>query len=60
MVAAFLVTTWSLQRVSQMQHKDMLYATYRLKIAICYRNKRHFLPERQVNIRVSHPNGKTK
>jgi hypothetical protein len=36
------VTTWSLQGVSQMKHKDMLHATYSLKIAICYRNKRHF------------------
>jgi hypothetical protein len=44
MVAAFPVTTWSLQRVSQMEHKDTLHATYRLKIAVCYRNKRHFLP----------------
>jgi hypothetical protein len=41
MVAPFLVTTWSLQRASQMEHKDMLHATDRLKIAICYRNKRH-------------------
>jgi hypothetical protein len=40
-MAAFLVTTWSLQRVSQMEHKDVLYATYRLKIAISYRSKRH-------------------
>jgi hypothetical protein len=24
-----------------MEHKDMLHAAYRLKIAICYRNKRH-------------------
>jgi hypothetical protein len=28
--------------LSQMEHKDMLHATYRLKIAISYRNKRHF------------------
>jgi hypothetical protein len=34
MVATFSMTTWSLQRVSQMEHKDMLHATYRLKIAI--------------------------
>jgi hypothetical protein len=44
MVAAFPVITWTLQRVSQMEHKDMLHATYRLKIAICYRNKT-FTPE---------------
>jgi hypothetical protein len=36
MMAAFPVTTWSLQRISQMEHKDMLHATYRFKIAICY------------------------
>jgi hypothetical protein len=42
MVAAFLMTTWSFQRV-QMELKDMLHTTYRLKIAICYRNKRHLL-----------------
>jgi hypothetical protein len=41
MVAAFVVTTQSLQKVSQMEHKDMLHATYRLKIAIHYRSKRH-------------------
>jgi hypothetical protein len=41
MVAAFPVTPWSLQRVSQMEHKDMLHATYRLKIAICCSNKRY-------------------
>jgi hypothetical protein len=32
-------------RISQMEHKDMLHATYRLKIAICHRHKRH-LPQR--------------
>jgi hypothetical protein len=41
MVAAFPVTLWSLQRVFQMEHKVMLHAIYRLKIAICYRNKRY-------------------
>jgi hypothetical protein len=46
MVAAFPVTTWSLQRVSQMEHKDMLYEAYRLKIAICNRDKRQLPPER--------------
>jgi hypothetical protein len=40
------VTTWSLQSVSQMEHTDMLHATYRLKIAICYRSKRCLLPLR--------------
>jgi hypothetical protein len=25
-----------------MEHKDKIHATYRLRIAICYRNKRHF------------------
>jgi hypothetical protein len=45
MVAAFPVITWPLQRVSQMANKDMLHATYRLKIAICCRNKGH-LPQR--------------
>jgi hypothetical protein len=35
-VAEFPVISWSLQRVSQMEHKDMLYATYKLKIAIFY------------------------
>jgi hypothetical protein len=44
-MVAFPVTTLSLQRVSQMEHKDMLHATYRLKIAVCYQNKRH-LPMR--------------
>jgi hypothetical protein len=28
-------TTWSLQRVSQMEHTDMLHGVYRLTIAIC-------------------------
>jgi hypothetical protein len=46
-------------RVSQMEHKDMLHATYRLKIAICYRNKRHF-PLRDRCSRVRHANEKTK
>jgi hypothetical protein len=41
MVAAFSVTTQSFQKGFKMEHKDMLHATYRLKIAICYRNKRH-------------------
>jgi hypothetical protein len=41
MVAAFPVTTWSLKKGFQMEHKDMLHATYRLKIVICYRKKRH-------------------
>jgi hypothetical protein len=42
MVAAFPVTTWSLQSVSQMKHKDILHETCRLKIAIYYGNRRHF------------------
>jgi hypothetical protein len=29
-------------RVSQMEQKYMLHSTYRLKIAICYRNKSPF------------------
>jgi hypothetical protein len=41
MMAALPVTTWSLPRDSQMEYKDMIHAMYRLKIAICYRNKRH-------------------
>jgi hypothetical protein len=44
MGAAFPVTVCSLQRVSQMEHKDMFHAIYRLKIAISYRSKRH-LPQ---------------
>jgi hypothetical protein len=43
MVVAFSVTTWSFQRVSQMEHKDLLDVTC-LKIAICYRNDRHVPP----------------
>jgi hypothetical protein len=45
MVPAFLGTTWTLQRVSQMEHEYneyILHATYRFKIAICYRNKIYF------------------
>jgi hypothetical protein len=49
MMAAFPVTTWLLQRASQMENKDMLHATYRLRIAICYRNKRH-LPPRETGV----------
>jgi hypothetical protein len=43
MMAAFPVTTWSLQKVSQMEYKDTSHATYRFKTAICYRNKRQLL-----------------
>jgi hypothetical protein len=43
MVAALPVV--SLQRVSQMEHKYMLHATYRLKMGMSYKNKRH-LPMR--------------
>jgi hypothetical protein len=41
MVAAFSVSTWSLQRVFKMEYKDMLDATYRLKITICYSETSH-------------------
>jgi hypothetical protein len=42
MLAMFPVTTWSIQRAFQMEHKDMLHPTYRFKITIRYGNKRHF------------------
>jgi hypothetical protein len=59
MVAAFPVTTRSLQRVSQMEHEDVLHATNRLKTAICYRNNT-YLPLRHRCLRVSHPSEKGK
>jgi hypothetical protein len=31
MMAAFSVTTWFPQKVSEMEHKDMLHATYTCK-----------------------------
>jgi hypothetical protein len=40
-MVAFPVATWSLQRVSQMEYKDMLHVTYRLKIAVIM-GIRHF------------------
>jgi hypothetical protein len=42
---AFLVTTWSLQRFSQMEHKDMLHTTYRSVIGI-----KDISPERQMSM----------
>jgi hypothetical protein len=44
-MVALPVTTRSVQRpclcLSQMEDKDMLHATYRLRIADCYRRTRH-------------------
>jgi hypothetical protein len=46
MVAAFPVTTWSIQWVLKQSTKTCYMQIYRLKIAICYRNKRHLLKDR--------------